>query len=36
LNQVPLALIALAVVVLGCAPDLLIGKLMTAIQVAGL
>jgi NADH-quinone oxidoreductase subunit N len=36
LNQVPLALIALAVVLLGCAPDLLIGKLITAIQVAGL
>jgi NADH:ubiquinone oxidoreductase subunit 2 (subunit N) len=33
--QVAVALAALAVVVLGCAPDLLIERLQSAIQVAG-
>jgi len=35
-SQVVLALLALAVVVLGCAPDLLIGRLVAAIKLAGL
>ena len=35
-SQVALALIAVAVLVLGCAPDLLIGKLVAAIKIAGL
>jgi NADH-quinone oxidoreductase subunit N len=35
LSQVAIALLALAVVVLGCAPDLLIGRLIRAIQAAG-
>jgi NADH-quinone oxidoreductase subunit N len=35
LIQVVLALVALAVVVLGCVPDLIINKLNTAIQLAG-
>ena len=36
LTQVALALLALAVVVLGCAPNLLIAKLVSAIKLAGL
>ncbi|HWX20195.1 MAG TPA: NADH-quinone oxidoreductase subunit N [Candidatus Binatia bacterium] len=36
LSQVMLALLALGVVVLGCAPALLLGKLDTAIRLAGL
>jgi NADH-quinone oxidoreductase subunit N len=35
LSQVFLALLALAVLVLGCAPDLFLGHLIRAIQVAG-
>jgi NADH-quinone oxidoreductase subunit N len=35
LSQVTIALLALAVVVLGCAPDLLMGRLIHAIQAAG-
>ena len=35
LSQVAIALLALAVVVLGCAPDLLMGRLIHAIQAAG-
>jgi NADH-quinone oxidoreductase subunit N len=35
LSQVAVALLALAVVVLGCAPNLLIGRLVHAIQAAG-
>jgi NADH-quinone oxidoreductase subunit N len=35
LSQVILALLALAVLVLGCAPNLLLGQLNRAIQVAG-
>jgi NADH-quinone oxidoreductase subunit N len=35
LGQVVLALLALAVVVLGCAPDLLLGHLNRAIKLAG-
>jgi NADH-quinone oxidoreductase subunit N len=35
LSQVAIALLALAVVVLGCAPDLLLGRLSRAIQAAG-
>ncbi len=35
LSQVILALLALAVLVLGCAPNLLLGLLTSAIQVAG-
>jgi NADH-quinone oxidoreductase subunit N len=35
LSQVILAVLALAVLVLGCAPNLLLGRLMSAIQVAG-
>ena len=31
-----LAVIALMVVLLGCAPNLLLGKLVTAIQLTGL
>lgn len=34
-SQVAIALLALAVVVLGCAPNLLIGRLVHAIQAAG-
>ena len=34
--QLVLALLALAVVVLGCAPNLLIGRLVAAIKLAGL
>ncbi|MGO8929229.1 MAG: NADH-quinone oxidoreductase subunit N [Limisphaerales bacterium] len=34
-SQVAVALLALAVVVLGCAPDLVIGRLIGAIQAAG-
>jgi NADH-quinone oxidoreductase subunit N len=33
-SQVVLSLIALTIVVLGCAPDLLVGKLVAAIQMA--
>jgi NADH-quinone oxidoreductase subunit N len=36
ISQVALVLLAIAVVVLGCAPDLLIGRLVAAIKVAGL
>jgi NADH-quinone oxidoreductase subunit N len=36
ITQVVLALLALAVVVLGCVPDLLISKLVSAIKLAGL
>jgi NADH-quinone oxidoreductase subunit N len=36
LSQAVLALLALGVVVLGCAPDLLLGKLLSAIRLAGL
>jgi NADH-quinone oxidoreductase subunit N len=35
LSQVALVLLALAVVVLGCAPNLLIGRVVTAMQLAG-
>jgi NADH-quinone oxidoreductase subunit N len=35
LSQIVLVLLALAVVVLGCAPNLLIGRLVNAISVAG-
>jgi NADH-quinone oxidoreductase subunit N len=35
LSQVIVGLLALAVVVLGCAPDLLLGHLISAIQIAG-
>ncbi len=35
LSQVVLVMLALAVVVLGCAPNLLIGRLVSAIQLAG-
>jgi NADH-quinone oxidoreductase subunit N len=35
ISQVVIALLALAVVVLGCAPDLLMGRLIHAIQAAG-
>jgi NADH-quinone oxidoreductase subunit N len=35
LSQVILALLALAVLVLGCAPNLLLGHLISAIQIAG-
>jgi NADH-quinone oxidoreductase subunit N len=35
LSQVILALLALAVLVLGCAPNLLLGHLASAIQIAG-
>ena len=35
LSQVVLALIALAVVVLGCAPNLIVGRLVTVMKVAG-
>ena len=35
ISQVPIILLALAVVVLGCAPDLLMGRLIRAIQAAG-
>ena len=35
LSQVAIALLALAVVVLGCAPNLLLGQLISAIQAAG-
>jgi len=35
LSQVILALLALAVLVLGCAPNLLLGRLANAIQIAG-
>jgi len=35
-TQVALVLLALSVVVLGCAPDLLIARLLSAIRVAGL
>ena len=35
LSQVALVLLALAVVVLGCAPNLLVGLLLRVIQVAG-
>ena len=35
LGQVILSLLALAVLVLGCAPNLLLGRLISAIQVAG-
>ncbi len=34
--QVALGVLALAVVVLGCAPNLLVGRLLTAIRLAGL
>jgi NADH-quinone oxidoreductase subunit N len=36
ISQKVLALLALAVVVLGCAPDLLVGRLLEAIKLAGL
>jgi NADH-quinone oxidoreductase subunit N len=36
LNQVVLGIVALAVVVLGCAPDLLVGRLAAAVQLARL
>ena len=36
LSQVALVVLALAVVVLGCAPNLLIAKVVSAIQLAGL
>jgi NADH-quinone oxidoreductase subunit N len=36
LSQAVLAVIALAVVVLGCAPDLIVGRLLNAIKLAGL
>jgi hypothetical protein len=35
LSQVAVALLALVVVVLGCAPNLLMGRLVHAIQAAG-
>jgi hypothetical protein len=35
ISQVAVALLALAVVVLGCAPNLLIDRLVRAIQAAG-
>jgi hypothetical protein len=35
-SQVPLVLLALAVVVLGCAPNLLLGPLVRGIHGAGL
>ncbi len=35
LSQVVLAVLAVAVLVLGCAPNLLLGQLMSAIQIAG-
>jgi NADH-quinone oxidoreductase subunit N len=35
-SQIVLALLAFAVVALGCAPDLLIGRLVAAIKLAGL
>jgi NADH-quinone oxidoreductase subunit N len=35
LSQVTLALLAVAVLVLGCAPNLLLGHLISAIQIAG-
>ena len=35
LSQVVLALLALGVVALGCAPEFLISKLLSAIQIAG-
>ncbi|MBI4324134.1 MAG: NADH-quinone oxidoreductase subunit N [Chloroflexi bacterium] len=35
-GQIALSLLALAVVALGCAPNLLIGKLLAAIKIAGL
>jgi NADH-quinone oxidoreductase subunit N len=35
LSQVVLAVLAAAVLVLGCAPNLLLGRLMSAIQIAG-
>jgi NADH-quinone oxidoreductase subunit N len=34
-SQAAIAFLALAVVVLGCAPDLLMGRLIRAIQAAG-
>ena len=36
LSQAVLAVIALAVVALGCAPDLIVGRLLNAIKLAGL
>jgi NADH-quinone oxidoreductase subunit N len=36
LSQAVLALLALGVVLLGCAPDLLLGRLLSAIKLAGL
>ena len=35
-SKIALSLLALAVVVLGCAPNLLVGKLVAAIKIAGL
>jgi NADH-quinone oxidoreductase subunit N len=35
LSQIAIALLALAVVVLGCAPDLLVSRLIRAIQATG-
>src|SRR5215472_10328320 len=35
-SQIILAVVALGVVVLGCAPNLLVGNLLTALQTAGL
>jgi len=34
ITQVVLSLIAVAIIVLGCAPDLLVGKLVSVIQIA--
>jgi NADH-quinone oxidoreductase subunit N len=34
LSQVVLVVLALAVVVLGCAPELLVSKLLSAVQLA--
>jgi len=34
-SQIVLTVVALAVVALGCAPNLLIGKLLNAIKLAG-
>jgi len=35
-SKIVLALLAIAVVVLGCAPNLLVGKVLAAIKLAGL
>jgi NADH-quinone oxidoreductase subunit N len=36
ISQIALAVLAMAVVILGCAPDLLLGRLVEAVHVAGL